>query len=302
VNSTQRSILEQVFLLGLREPTDSSLPQTLEAELNGSLSGLDLTGMRLTKQHLGAAEQCAGKLAASLRGEVLWEMTPEMAAGQLLHRAAEVEAGTRTAVPAVDVVDHAVRRFKTDEFRRGFAKYWAQLDEATRAEIRARATSALDALRATLPALSHLRDLGLPTIPEVSMFVSLASGLELVGRVDLTLGTVATGLRTRVLIDLKTGGGSAGYREDMRFYALLHLLRFGVEPSRVVTLFVPSGTWQDEAVDADVLRRAVNRVALTARLAVDALAGEEHLVPGPYCRYCPRRVTCPVSAWKRGKA
>jgi hypothetical protein len=51
----------------------------------------------------------------------------------------------------------------------------------------------------------------------------------------------------------------------MRFYALLLALRFGVPPYRVATLYLDSGEWQAEDVDARVLERAADRVVEAER-------------------------------------
>ena len=102
---------------------------------------------------------------------------------------------------------------------------------------------------------------------------------------------------TRLAIDLKTGRAWPEHAEDMRFYALVLALRFGVPPYRVATLYLESGEWQSEDVDARVLEHAAGRVIAAVRSACGARAGRPlPLTPGPYCTWCPRTATCPSSA------
>jgi hypothetical protein len=102
---------------------------------------------------------------------------------------------------------------------------------------------------------------------------------------------------TRLAIDLKTGKAWPEHAEDMRFYALLLALRFGVPPYRVATLYLDSGEWQSEDVDRRVLERAADRVIEAVRAWAASRAGRPlPLRPGPYCAWCPRSTTCPQSA------
>ncbi|MGH2672894.1 MAG: hypothetical protein ACRDHC_07950, partial [Actinomycetota bacterium] len=74
-------------------------------------------------------------------------------------------------------------------------------------------------------------------------------------------------------------------------------LRFGVPPYRVATLYLDSGEWQAEDVEARMLGRAADRVVDAVRAAAASQAGRvASLTPGPYCRWCPRSLTCPSSS------
>ena len=101
---------------------------------------------------------------------------------------------------------------------------------------------------------------------------------------------------TRLLLDLKSGGAWPEHPEDMRLYALLYTLRFGVPPLRVATVFLSSGEWQAEEVSEDTLVHAADRVVRAARAAAELAEGrEERLTAGPYCSWCPRRSACPAA-------
>jgi hypothetical protein len=125
----------------------------------------------------------------------------------------------------------------------------------------------------------------------------LGGALVLSGQLDLVLGASSAAepnRATRLAIDLKTGRAWPEHAEDMRFYALLLSLRFGVPPYRVATLYLDSGEWQAEDVTARVLDRAAERVVEAVRAASASEGGRPlPLRPGPYCTWCPRSATCP---------
>ena len=114
---------------------------------------------------------------------------------------------------------------------------------------------------------------------------------------DLVLNRPDPIRSTRVLIDLKTGRAWPDHPEDMRLYALLYTLRYGVAPFRVATLFLSSGVPQVELVTEEVLERAADRVAAAVRVAATlAAGGSPELRPGPHCGRCPRQEGCPALA------
>jgi hypothetical protein len=113
----------------------------------------------------------------------------------------------------------------------------------------------------------------------------------LLGAPDLVLGR-----NRRLVIDFKSGGAWPEHPEDMRFYALLLLLRTGVAPYRVATFFLDSGEWQAEDVTEEILRRAGDRVVDTASAALRMIGGgAPQLSPGRHCGWCPVRLGCPVA-------
>src|SRR5213078_3093096 len=163
------------------------------------------------------------------------------AAGTLLHRALELEAGATAPVDPSSLLELAVQRLGRD---RAFGAFWRQRTDAARA---------VDLFRASFPSLPAFRRRLAPT-PELWLETPLAGGRVLLcGRVDLIVGQggprrCAGGPSGRVLIDLKTGSAWPEHAEDMRFYALLFTLRVGVPPARVATMFLRSGECQVEAV------------------------------------------------------
>jgi len=101
---------------------------------------------------------------------------------------------------------------------------------------------------------------------------------------------------TRLVVDLKTGSAYPEFAEDMRFYALVMTLRFGVPPYRAASLFLESGTWQAEDVTEELLQHAADRAISAARAAAALSNGRDPaLTPGVYCSWCPQAATCAVA-------
>jgi hypothetical protein len=182
----------------------------------------------------------------------------------------------------------------------GFRSYWDGLDGLRRDETLMDAAKTLELFRSTMPPLRRMRRELSPST-EWSVRAELLGGaLVLSGTPDLILGgssSLEPGRATRLAIDFKTGRAWPEHAEDMRFYALVLALRFGVAPYRVATLYLDSGEWQSEDVERQMLEHAADRVIEAVR-AVSAAAGgrSPELRPGPYCTWCPRAMTCPSSA------
>jgi PD-(D/E)XK nuclease superfamily protein len=254
--------------------------------------------LRLGKSNLSDLGRCPGLFDAVRAGERgPFAFTARFAAGRLAHKAVELEVAGRIDRDLHGLVEEAADRLVEDG---AFEAYWEGLDPLRRDEALMDASKTLELFRSTLPPLRRMRrDLAPST--EWHVRVELLGGsLVLSGTLDLVLGAASPGEPTRaarLAIDLKTGRAWPEHAEDMRFYALLLALRFGVPPYRVATLYLDSGEWQAEDVDARVLDRAADRVVEAVRAAAASEAGRAALLrPGPYCRWCPRSVTCPSSA------
>jgi hypothetical protein len=248
----------------------------------------------LGKSNLADLDRCPGLFDAVRAGERgPFAFSDRFAAGRLAHKAIELEVAGRAERDPHELAEASVERLLEDP---AFAAYWEELDELRRDEVLMEAAKTLELFRSTMPPLRLLRR-RLAPCTEWPVRVELADGaLVLAGTLDLVLGrpTEDDPIRAaRLAIDLKTGRAWPEHAEDMRFYALLLALRFGVPPYRVATLYLDSGEWQAEDVDERVLARAADRVVR----AIEAVAGRtEDLRPGPYCIWCPRATTCPASA------
>ena len=239
------------------------------------------------KAALADGDRCEGLLEARLQGELPpFEFSMRSGAGTLFHKALEVEIGAGREFDPRSVAERAVQRLEED---RRFSAFWSGLDRLSQAELVAGTVRMLSLFRGSFPPLERRW----APVSELHVRADLAGGsVILSGTVDLVLGR-----RNRLAMDFKTGGAWPEHPEDMRFYALLMTLRFGIAPYRVATLFLDSGDWQAEDVSEAVLQRAVDRVVATAATAARLEAGgEPALRPGRHCSWCSRRSTCPALA------
>ncbi|MGZ4136662.1 MAG: PD-(D/E)XK nuclease family protein [Actinomycetota bacterium] len=295
----QRRTLEQLIGTDARPTFPADLSQRLRDRIEDAVRELELADtLWLGKEKLTDHGRCEGKFLASICGESPpFEHSAKSAAGVLSHKAVEVEVGSRDALGAHDIAAVAADRLVEREER--FAEYWRGLDPVERDDVLMEVVRRITMFQGSFPPLKELRR-ELTPISELSVKAELLGGaLILSGRIDLVLGAPdrLEPLRaTRLAIDLKTGGAYPEYPEDLRYYALLLTLRFGVPPYRVASLFLESGEWQAEDVGEQALMHAADRVIAAARAAASLGNGREpSLTPGVYCAWCPRASTCPVA-------
>jgi hypothetical protein len=252
----------------------------------------------LGKSNLNDLDRCGGLFEAVRAGErEPFSFTARFAAGKLAHKAIELEVAGREERDPLILIETAVERLVEDDV---FRAYWESLDAIRRDEGVMEGAKILELFRSTMPPLRLLRRQLAPSTEWHVRAVLLGGELVLSGALDLVLGSGSQdgpGRSSRLAIDLKTGKAWPEHAEDMRFYALLLALRFGVPPYRVATLYLDSGEWQAEDVDTRVLDRAAQRVVSAVRAAAVKQADRSpELRPGPYCTWCPRALTCPQSA------
>jgi len=295
----QRRTLEGLIGAGERPTFPVDLGRRLRERIEGAVRALEPSQpLWLGKSNLNDLGRCPGLFEAVRAGErAPFAFSARFAAGRLAHKAIELEvAGREDRDPHV-LVAEAVDRLEEDE---AFRSYWEGIDDLRRDETLMEAAKTLELFRSTMPPLRRMRR---ELSPSTEWFVRaelLGGTLVLSGSLDLVLGSGSKAepcRATRLAIDLKTGRAWPEHAEDMRFYALLLTLRFGVPPYRVATLYLDSGEWQAEDVDERVLERAADRVIEAARTAAASDAGRApELRAGPYCTWCPRAATCPSSA------
>jgi hypothetical protein len=282
-------------------PDAGALADAARSRLEGELASLGWKGaadpLWLSKSALVDLERCEGRFeAALLREGPPFEHSEHTAAGALFHKAIEVDIGARQEFDLQLVAERAASRLNEDDG--AFATYWSGLDELDRLALLAEAARRMEQFRASLPPLGR----GGAALPMSELKVRAevaAGGVVLSGKVDLLLMRPdPSGGRSplRLAMDLKTGTPRSEHAEDMRFYALLIALRYGVPPYRVATFFLESGEWQAEDVTGETLGRAVERVLSAASAALELRGGREpSLAPGPWCAWCPRQDTCPAA-------
>jgi len=295
----QRRTLERLIGTGPRPTFPGGFSQRLRDRIEEAVRELDLPEeLWLGKEKLTDHGRCEGKFLSTISGEAPpFEHTPRSAAGVLSHRAIEVEVGAREPLDAHTIAGVAAQRLTEREER--FSEYWRGLEPVERDDVLMEVARRVTMFQASFPPLRELRR-ELTPIAELPVKAELLGGaLVLSGRIDLVLGS-ADALdphrALRLAIDLKTGGAYPEHPEDLRYYALLMTLRFGVPPYRVASLFLESGEWQAEDITQEVLIHAADRVVGAARAAAALWNGREpSLRPGIYCAWCPRAAVCPVA-------
>jgi len=287
----QRRTLERLIGLGAAPAFDSDLAGRIRAGLESGLQAT-LPGegdpIWVGKGLLNDMQRCEGLFQASLLREgPPFEHGPRTAAGALFHKAIEIDALTERELDPRTVGERSAASLGRADPR--FEVFWTGLDQIERSELLAEAGRHVDLFRTSFPPLSRRW----APQTELRLKVRLLGGrVVLSGAPDLALG------RTRkLLLDFKTGKAWPEHPEDMRFYALVLLLRTGVPPYRVATFFLDSGEWQPEEVTEETLEHAAGRVLDTVRSAASlSSGGVAGLRPGQHCGWCPRRTVCPAVA------
>ncbi len=295
----QRRTLEQLIGTGPRPSFPADLPQRLRDHIEEAVRGLELREqLWLGKERLNDHGRCEGKFHAAMAGESPpFEHSAKSASGVLMHKAIEVEVGSREPLDAASVAEVALQRVLGREER--FQEYWHGLSEPEHDDVLMDVARRVTLFQGSFPPLKELRR-DLTPISELRVRAELLGGdLVLSGQIDLLLGRpvqLEPTRATRLAIDLKTGNAYPEFAEDMRFYALLLTLRFGVPPYRVASFFLESGAWQAEEITEGTLEHAADRVIAAARSAAAILRGRSAaLTPGHYCAWCPRAPACPAA-------
>jgi hypothetical protein len=290
LTSTQRRTIEGLIGTGAPPPFDPALADRTRSGIEGMLAGTaapatELPSVWVGKRRLRQGGRCEGLLHADLLGEAPpFEHSAVSAAGALFHRAIEIDVGTERAFDTHTVCERAASHLAADGAFRGF---WEGLDPFDRAEVLTDAGRRLALFRDSFPSFLRRWE----AHAELGLKVRLARNRVVMSGVpDLVLGR-----SRRLVIDFKSGGAWPEHAEDMRFYALLFLLRCGVPPYRVATFFLDSGEWQAEDVTEPVIQRAAERTVATILGAWRLLGGgAAELRPGRHCAWCPRRSACPA--------
>lgn len=280
-----------------RPVVDTGLRDQLRADLAAGLAPLAdriPSGERLflSKSRVSALV-CDGRYLD--QQDSAFEWSPQLAGGKLAHRAIELDqAGRRAATPDA-LVAHAWHEMVTSV---GSLADWLNgLGAVEASALRHTAEQRVTDFRDTwpvLPSQAHLR-------LEQRIDATFLDGRVLVtGTPDLTLGGVRDDRARMLLVDLKTGRRNPMVeRQDLRLYALLATLKYGLPPFRWATYYVSEGAWDLEDLDADLLhgavRRLVDAAARAATLEFDRPDETDlRLVGGAWCRFCGRRATCPA--------
>jgi hypothetical protein len=302
----QQRTVDELIQPGRRLLAAADLPQRLRAAVQSGLPKLDGAerALRLSKDRVNDLYRCEGLFQSRLDGErPPFELSLTSAAGTLLHKAIELDVGAHDVAADEAAAPWALAERAASRLlgERRFGPFWDGLGPSARGEVLMDTVRGVELFRATFPPLAALRSTLAP-VTELRIQASFGNGpVTASGSIDLVLHRPMTGFATRLLIDLKSAGAWPEYVEDMRLYALLFTMRFGVPPLRVATVFLASGEWQVEEVTDETLFHAAGRVVDAARAAARLAAGHPpELRAGPFCGWCPRKAVCPAA--RRGAA
>jgi len=299
LNPAQLAVLAQLGAATSDRPAfDPDLRVELRAELEDGVASIEPLlaelgatpeqPINVNKHTLSQVHGCeVNLLAEEAAGFPGW--TVARARGTVAHKAIELSLNMRGEPPPVELVDHALARLTEGDH---YLSEWLQaLPDAERAELRAEAADRVTQFVECWPPLKA----AWRPVTESSLRGELLGGrIQLRGKVDLTIGKADGTTAGKVLVDLKTGRFSPHHLDDLRFYALLEVLRLGVPPRRLATYYLDKGDFMAEDVSVSLLRSTVARTADGVVKLVELRAARREPVTrvGPSCRWCPVAATC----------
>ena len=168
------------------------------------------------------------------------------------------------------------------------------LDDAEQTQVRAEVTAACATLLAAWPELPA----GAGVRTQERVLVALAGGRVLLsGRPDLTIGRPTRQRAGVLVVEAKSGRFRPAHLEELRFYALLEALRWGVAPFRGLVWSLGDGRIEVVDVDAELVWSETLRVAdAIARLTRLAAGERPRASANPLCPSCPLLDECPDGA------
>lgn len=290
LNPAQQEVLDQLGSTDrptFRDDLRDHLRGELEVVLSPLLDRIDDPPVYLSKHTISMLHGCEARFVASEAEEFEW--TVASARGTVAHKAIELWVARRGDPAPLDLVEDAMARLQADA--RSISEWLAALNEAERAELVGRVNDFVTTFLDTFPPLKRQW----APVAESRVRAELCDDrLTLAGTIDLSLGRVRGNVAGKVVIDLKTGRSVAGHVEDLRFYALLETLRFGIPPRMLVNYYLETGQPRTEHVTEDMLWSTVRRVTDAVERYVDLVTGDR--APGRVashnCRWCPIAVDC----------
>ena len=290
LNPAQQEVLDQ--LGSTDRPTfRDDLRDHLRAEVEGVLAPLaDRLAdppLFLSKHKLSMLHGCETRYVASEQENFEW--TVASARGTVAHKAIELWVARRGDPAPMDLVEDAMDRLIADG--RNIADWLMSLSEGERAELVGRVNDFVVTFVDTFPPLKRQW----APVAESRVRADLCDDrIVLSGTIDLSLGRVRGNQAGKVIIDLKTGKPINSHVEDLRFYALLEALRFGIPPRLLVNYYLDAGQARTEDMTEDLLWSTVRRVTDTVErfVAIDSGDRKPNRVPSHNCRWCPVAADC----------
>jgi hypothetical protein len=296
LTEAQQQVLDDLMELGAERPRfDPGLGRALRGRLIDALDEvshrLELAGRQLhvAKTTLRKVHQCERNLVAE---QDFPGWSPGSAKGSVAHKAIELAAfmpGPER--PPLELVDMAIDRLVEEGTDRSPGRWLLDAAAVDVSEVRSGANDLVAKFQDCFPRL----DKDWRPRLESSFKVELPGDvITLHAKPDLALGRVLPEQARVLIIDFKSANASQIHVDDLRFYALVHTMRFGVPPFRVATYYLDSGSWRHEDVSVDTLEIALRRTVDGAVKMAELQLGEREatFTPGPVCRWCALRTTC----------
>ena len=291
---SQRKTFDKLLAIGMKRPT---APEDLADHLRGLLEDrlapvlASWTEPRLwvSKSLIGTAIRCQGQTVAYAQAPRVG-ITRATAIGTVAHKAIQI-AHTHPDLHPADYIRSALTA--VPHSGPTFGEYWERLDPGSQSDIISEATSRLTAFLDRWPPLA---DTWVPRFEE-GIHADLTK-LKLAARPDLMLGRPrADSTQTMLICDFKTGSLRDEHDLEASFYALVATLSYGVPPFRSTVYSLASGEWTEPDVTVERLVATSETIAdaITAHVEVLTEQRAAELTPGPHCRWCPVRDTCPVA-------
>jgi hypothetical protein len=296
LNQAQQAVADGLLDLGAAHPSVTRedverIKRGFTERTQWAVDALDQVGESLwiSKHAISSVLSCETRW----RDGADFSWTVANAVGSVTHRAAELLLVGRLEGSPIDAVHGAIELIREEN-----TEFAAFLDDGPAA--RAAAVRA--------DAVAHVTSLvdGFPPLPKRSFprteqwFQATLGGrtIALNARPDIALGRPAGPGARSLLIDLKTGTPHQSHVDDLRFYALVFMLRWGEPPWRIASYYAPDGAWSAEDVDLQVLEAAALRTSdAVLRMAEIVASGRPPgLTAGPACRWCALCDTCEAAA------
>lgn len=237
----------------------------------------------IAKHALNSVHGCEAQHVAN-RGKFAWSLP--LVRGTVLHKAIELLINVRVPRTPSELVDDALDRIVESEGKSA-SDYVASLSPAEQAELRAMIIDLVTKYEDSFP---PLKPEWRPVVESNAKAELCGGSIFLTSRTDLTIGPPGS----KVIIDLKTGRMSAAYREDLRFYSLVEILKARQAPRLTATFAVDSQRIDTESVSVDTLRAAVRRLVEGAQLLdeLDRQRRPPTKKTSYACRWCPILDSC----------
>ncbi len=293
LNPAQQQVLDE---LGAKERPEfrpelrEELRHELESALAPMIDEIEDPPLFVSKRKLSMVHGCEGRFVAEEMSEFEWNVPA--ARGTVAHKAIELLVGWTGTPSPLELVKQAMDRLEADEFK-SIAMFLQSLSQGERAELTGLVNDYVTTFTETFP---PLRAVWKPVAESRVRAELCGEHIAMQGVVDLSLGFARGNEAGKVLIDLKSGRPHRSHVDDLRFYALLEMLKIGTPPRLLVNYYLEAGDPRSELVTEDLLWSTSKRVvdAVQKMVELQANAREPELQASSSCRFCPARDSCEV--------